>query len=246
MTFQSFESWLISRLRVHGAYGGAMDGAAGRELYRALERFQASEHLAVSGVADQATVDALRKSPNAKPSGLTVYERAPEVPAEPVWLREARRLIGVREVVGKGSNPTIMSWAKRIGGWVASFFADDDIAWCGLFMAHVLGLTLPREPLPANPLGALQYNKFGRQLATPALGAIMTFTRDGGGHVGLYVGEDATHFHILGGNQSNSVRVSRLEKGRLSDIRWPKTGEPERPGRVYLTAAGTPASANER
>mgnify|MGYP001619425400 CR=1 FL=1 len=223
-----------------------MDGVPGRELYRALERFQASEVLTVSGVADQATVNALRKAPSARLSGLTVYEKAPELPAEPVWMREARRLIGVREVVGRGSNPTIMSWAKRLGGWVAGFFKDDDIAWCGLFMAHILGLTLPREPLPANPLGALQYNKFGRQLETPALGAIMTFTRDGGGHVGLYVGEDTTHFHILGGNQGNSVRISRIEKDRLSDTRWPKTGEPERPGRVHLTPAGVPASSNER
>ncbi len=242
----TFEEWLINRLRLHGAYGGAMDGVAGRELYRALERFQASEHLAVTGIADAATVNALRKAPGARASGLVVYDRAPPVPAEPVWMREARRLIGVREVVGKGSNPTIMSWADRLGGWVASFFNDDDIAWCGLFMAHILGLTLPREPLPANPLGALQYNKFGRQLSEPALGAIMTFTRAGGGHVGLYVGEDKTHFHILGGNQGNSVRISRIEKDRLSDTRWPKTGEPERPGRVYLTAAGVPASKNER
>ena len=241
----NFDEWLIARLRVHGAYGGAMDGVPGREMYRALERFQASEHLDVTGVADKATVNALRKAPSAKASALTIYEKAPEIPAEPVWMREARRLIGVREVVGKGSNPTIMDWAKRLGGWVASFFKDDDIAWCGLFMAHVLGLTLPREPLPANPLGALQYNKFGRQLPTPALGAIMTFTRDGGGHVGLYVGEDKTHFHILGGNQGNSVRISRIEKNRLSDTRWPKTGEPERLGRVYLTAAGVPASSNE-
>ena len=242
----TFEEWLINRLRLHGAYGGAMDGVAGRELYRALERFQASEHLTVTGLADQDTVNALRKSPNARPSGLVVYDQAPRVPAEPVWMREARRLTGVREVAGKGSNPVIMSWAKRLGGWIASYFTDDDIAWCGLFMAHVLGLTLPREPLPANPLGALQYNKFGRQLAEPALGAIMTFSRAGGGHVGLYVGEDASHYHILGGNQSNSVQISRIEKKRLSDIRWPKTGEPERPGRVYLTAAGVPTSSSER
>lgn len=242
----NFDEWLISRLRLHGAYGGVMDGAPGRELHRALERFQASEQMTVTGFADAATVNLLRKAPNAKSSGLVLYDRAPPVPAEPVWMREARRLIGVREQVGKGSNPVIMSWAKRLGGWVVNFFTDDDIAWCGLFMAHILGLTLPREPLPTNPLGALNYNKLGRRLAEPALGAIMTFTRDGGGHVGLYVGEDSTHYHVLGGNQSNSVRISRIEKKRLSDIRWPKTGEAERLGRVYLTATGVASSSNER
>lgn len=243
---QTFDEWLIARLRLHGAYGGAMDGAPGRELHRAIERFQASEQLSVSGFADQATVNALRKAPNAKPSGLTVYDRSPPVPAEPVWLREARRLVGIREQVGKGSNPAILSWVKRLGGWVASFFTDDDTAWCGLFAAHVIGLTLPREPLPANPLGALQYNKFGREMKEPCLGAIMTFRRSGGGHVGFYIGEDKTHYHILGGNQSNSVRISRIEKARLSSIRWPKTGESERPGRIQLNASGIPASSNER
>lgn len=243
---QTFEEWLIARLRIHGAYGGVMDGAAGRELYRAIERFQTGEQLTITGIADEATVNALRKSPTSRSSGLVVYDRAPPTPAEPVWMREARRLIGVREKVGKGSNPVIMSWAKRVGGWVASYFTDDDIAWCGLFMAHVLGLTLPREALPANPLGALSYNKFGKQLKEPALGAIMTFTRAGGGHVGLYVGEDASHFHILGGNQNNSVSITRVEKKRLSDIRWPKSGEPERPGRVALSAAGVPVTKNER
>lgn len=74
----------------------------------------------------------------------------------------------------------------------------------------------------------------------------MTFTRPGGGHVGLYVGEDASHYHILGGNQSNSVRISRIEKKRLSDIRWPTSGEPPKGGRVTLTAAGVAATTNER
>nr|WP_298095895.1 TIGR02594 family protein [uncultured Shinella sp.] len=242
----TFDEWLIGRLRLHGAYGGAMDGAPGREMYRALEVYQASENLKVTGVADSATVNALRRKPTGRIGGLVMYDKAPPVPVEPVWLREARRLIGVREKVGKGSNATILGWAKRLGGWVASYFTDDDIAWCGLFAAHVIGLTLPREALPANPLGALEYNKFGRQLAQPALGAIMTFKRDGGGHVGFYLGEDATHFHILGGNQTNSVRISRIEKKRLSDIRWPKTGEAEQLGRVILTAAGVAVTSNER
>lgn len=242
----TFDEWLIGRLRLHGAYGGAMDGAPGREMYRALEIFQASESLKVTGVADAATVNALRRSPSGKASALVMYDKAPPVPAEPVWLREARRLMGVREKVGKGSNPTIIGWVKRLGGWIASFYSDDDIAWCGLFVAHVVGLTLPREALPANPLGALQYNKFGRKLDQPALGAVMTFTRDGGGHVGFYLGEDRTHYHILGGNQSNSVRISRIEKNRLSGIRWPKTGEPERLGRLLLTPAGVSVTSNER
>lgn len=147
----TFDEWVIGRLRLHGAYGGAMDGVPGREMYRGLQRFQEAEGLAVAGLADEVTVNALRREPRAANSVLTKYGVAPVVPAEPVWMREARRLIGVREQVGKGRNSVIMSWARRLGGWVASFYADDNIAWCGLFIAHIISFTLPREPLPANP-----------------------------------------------------------------------------------------------
>ena len=43
----------------------------------------------------------------------------------------------------------------------------------------------------------------------------------GGGHVGLYVGQDspnknsASAFHVLGGNQQNRVSITRLSRNRL-------------------------------
>jgi uncharacterized protein (TIGR02594 family) len=58
-----------------------------------------------------------------------------------------------------------------------------------------------------------------------APGAIMVFDRDKGGHVAFYVGEDAGHYFVLGGNQANSVNVMKLGKSRLIASRWPK-GQP--------------------
>lgn len=240
MTTITFDEWVITRLRAHGAYGGQHDGAPGRSMIEGLERFQRAEGLPVTGMANEATVNALRRS-----TQRTVPLAAPAVPAEPIWMREARRYMGLREIAGKGSNPTIMSWAKRLGGWVASFFTDDDIPWCGLAVASWIAVTLPRESLPANPLGALNWRKFGEGLVNPSLGAILVFKRPGGGHVGLYVGEDETHYHVLGGNQSNSVSITRIEKGRLETIRWPKTGSGPVGGRVRLSAKGVPMTRNE-
>lgn len=240
----SFEEWVISRLREHGAYSGAYDGAPGRSMHNGLRKFQSAVGLPVTGFADEDTVEALREPGNSRDFPDRA-KPAPTIPAEPIWLREGRRLMGIREVPGAKSNSTIMSWAKRLGGWVASFYTNDDIAWCGLFEAHIISLTLPQEPLPANPLGALQWNKFGYSLSEPCLGAILTFTRSGGGHVGNYVGEDETHFHVLGGNQSDSVRVTRIAKSRLSSVRWPRTGPKPQGGRIFLTAAGVPVSNNE-
>lgn len=238
----TFEGWVIQRLLAHGAYAGRIDDAPGREMIAALKRFQRALGLPVTGTANAATVEALRRSTNRPSSNLL---DAPEIPAEPIWMREARRYLGLREIVGKGSNPTIMGWAKRLGGWVASFYTDDDIPWCGLALAAWVAITMPEEPLPSNPLGALNWRTFGIALSTPSLGAILVFTRSGGGHVGLYVGEDATHFHVLGANQSNSVSITRIEKSRLAATRWPKTAGNPVGGRVHLSPKGVPVTRNE-
>ncbi len=231
---------------VHGAYAGVADNVPGRQMFAGLKRFQQAVGLQVTGLADEATVAALRPDPkkNAQ-SPLTIYSAgAVPMPAEPVWMREARRVMGLKEIAGPKSDPTIIGWAKRLGGWIASYYTDDDIPWCGLALAHWISFTLPGEALPANYLAALSWKKFGRGLETAARGAVLVFERPGGGHVGLYVGEDTSHFHVLGGNQSNSVSVTRIAKERLQAIRWPTTGGQPIGGRVLLQSTGA-VSRNE-
>jgi len=239
-----FDEWLISRLRAHGAYAGVMNGVYGRSVIDALKKFQEAEHLPVTGKADDATVNALRREGAWRDGGYKNVGTSVQRPSEPVWMREARRLAGTREIPGAKSNPIILDWAKKLGGWVASFYQNDDTAWCGLFVGNVIATTLPEEPLPKNPLGALEWGKLGRHMNVPALGAVMTFTRPGGGHVGLYAGEDDENYMILGGNQGNTVKVSPIAKDRLVETRWPATGEEPVGARVRATANG-PVSRNE-
>lgn len=104
-------------------------------------------------------------------------------------------------------------------------------------MAHCIGVTLPTERLPTNPLSALAWADFGID-AAPAPGAVLVFRRPGGGHVGLYAGENADSYVVLGGNQGNRVKLSNVEKSRCVAIRWPRTGGAETGGRVNATAAG--------
>ncbi|NTA10727.1 TIGR02594 family protein [Agrobacterium tumefaciens] len=236
----NFDQWLIWRLRLHGAYAGSMDGAHGRAVIDAIKKFQFAEKLPETGKADAATVEALRKQP-----GLSMVKvEAPKQPVEPVWMREARRYMGLKEIAGPKSNPVIIGWAKKLGGWIAGYYTDDDIPWCGLAVANWISTPLPGEFLPSNPLGALNWSTFGRDVPV-CVGAILVFRRPGGGHVGFYVGEDRTHYYVLGGNQNNSVSITRIEKSRLVASRWPKTGEPPVPGRVQLSATGAPISRNE-
>ena len=43
----------------------------------------------------------------------------------------------------------------------------------------------------------------------------------GSGHVGLYVGEDYGAYHVLGGNQSDGVTITRIARDRCITIRRP-------------------------
>jgi cell wall-associated NlpC family hydrolase len=79
------------------------------------------------------------------------------------------------------------------------------------------------------------------------LGDVLTFKREGGGHVGIYIGEDTTHFHVLGGNQGNAVSVSRIAKTRLFKARrtpW-KIAQPSNVRKIILEGKGN-VSTNEK
>lgn len=129
----------------------------------------------------------------------------------PPWMKIAYSLNGTKEFAGKSNNPVIIQWAKKIGGWIASFYKEDSIPWCGLYVGHCMNEA--GFPVKQDALSALSWANFGRS-CEPSVGAIMVFKRSGGGHVGFYVGEDKDAYHILGGNQSDMVNVARVAKDR--------------------------------
>jgi len=136
----------------------------------------------------------------------------------PKILVEAKKLLGIKEIVGEKHNPIILGWAKTLG--LENVYNSDEIAWCGLFMGYVIHMTNLDIPFSYQQgLWALNWNRFGTKQKTAMLGDVLTFKRKNGGHVGIYVGEDDVCYHVLGGNQNNSVSVVRIEKSRLSQIR---------------------------
>ena len=205
------------RLMKLGFNPGPIDGIRGRMTTGAVKRFQESRGLVADGIVGPRTRAVLfgAEAPGKRP----VSDDTP-------WYAEAIRLIGTREVPGPGSNPVILAMAETLD----IDYRDDDIPWCGLFVGHCIGAMLGDEPLPPNPLGSRNWLRFG-EACTPQVGAVMVFWRvkrsSWQGHVGFYHGEDATHFHILGGNQSNSVNVMRIDRKRFLGARWPVTaGQP--------------------
>jgi len=159
----------------------------------------------------------------------------------PRMVSEALAELGTIETPGAGNNTKIIGWAKETG--LQNVYTADSIPWCGLFMAVVAKRA--DKPFPSTPLWALSWSKFGLQAGQPRLGDILTFVRKGGGHVGLYVGEDQQAYHVLGGNQSDKVCFTRIDKARLHAVRRPAYRVQPDTVRPFVLAAGGTLSQNE-
>jgi uncharacterized protein (TIGR02594 family) len=176
----------------------------------------------------------------------------------PKMVLEALKLFGLTEGKGPANNPTIVLWAAEVAQanptvynkWATKFYSEDSIAWCGLFMAICAVRSAGGKPerLPPDKyLSALSWAKWGKPVPKTGamLGDVLTFQREGGGHVGLYVGEDADCFHVLGGNQSDAVTITRILKSRLFSVARPAyTVQPDNVRKIKFEVGG-PVSINE-
>jgi uncharacterized protein (TIGR02594 family) len=181
-----------------------------------------------------------------------------KLPSQYQWLTSLKGLpntikfaldqYGVVEVIGRGSNRTIIGWRDELNqaGAKISGFSDDDIPWCGLFAAIVAFRRMKNaNEVVKDPLWARNWSKYGRKSPEAALGDILVFSRGNGGHVGFYVGEDASCFHVLGGNQGNRVSIARIAKNRLLAARRPPYVTVPAAVRPYRLAATGAVSKNE-
>lgn len=161
----------------------------------------------------------------------------------PVILKEALAHYALHEIAGPASHPTIMAWAQEVGA--SSYYHNDATPWCALFMSHcakVAGFALPPDPL-----AALSWAKFGSPVTQPMLGDVLVKARVGGGHVGLYVGENTTHYAILGGNQADSVCIAWFSKNVFTHFRrckW-KIAQPANVRRVFVSTTGRISTVSE-
>jgi len=171
-------------------------------------------------------------------------------------VAEALRFWNLHEYPGPANNPVIMGWVdeiKAIPGKssVAVYTDDTNQAWCGLFMAHLAHAT--GQQFPDDPLWALSWAAFGTPSPQAALGDVLVFNRYNrqgkliGGHVGLYIAEDDDAFHVLGGNESDQVKITRVERGRLRSPRRPAypSGLPANVKPLQVSADGA-LSQNEQ
>lgn len=165
----------------------------------------------------------------------------------PKMIVEALKEFGTLETPGSGSNPKILSWAKEVG--LNKIYTADSIPWCGLFMAVIAKRA--EKPIVRDPLWALNWGTFGEHVIKPGLGDILVFTRktaNGGtaGHVGLYIAESDTTYHVLGGNTSDKVTIAEISKSRLYQARRPNyINKPVQVRSIHMNASGQ-ISSNEQ
>lgn len=160
----------------------------------------------------------------------------------PKMLLEALKLLGTKEIAGKENNPVIIAWGKETG--MDKIYSNDETPWCGLLMAVVAKRA--GKSIPKGAAWAKSWANFGTKVTSAMLGDVITFSRPGGGgHVGLYVGEDPSAYHILGGNQSNAVTIARVSKDRKYSITRPNYSvQPANVRKIILKSTGV-LSTNE-
>lgn len=159
----------------------------------------------------------------------------------PIHLLKAVELYGTTEVVGPQNNPVIMGWASELG---MKNYTNDDTPWCGLYIAIVM--KRGNREVVKDPLWARNWAKFGVKVDSPMLGDLLVFSRGSGGHVGLYIFENSTHYAVLGGNQGNSVSIVMIAKNRLiASRRPPYINQPLNIRKITLDSTGIPVSTNE-
>jgi uncharacterized protein (TIGR02594 family) len=195
------------------------DGDFGRDTIAGLKAFQRAKGLQGLGVVGPRTL------------ALLFPGEKEQIEAVPAWYANLFAKRGLHEALdNKELREYLKSDKQALGD-------PSKLPWCGDAVQTAIALTLPDEIIPANPYWAQNWQKFGVAMEEPALGAILVFVREGGGHVGFYAGEDEKNYFVLGGNQKNSVSIAPVAKKQCIAVRWPRTVPLPRSGRIMMQSA---------
>jgi uncharacterized protein (TIGR02594 family) len=134
---------------------------------------------------------------------------------KPHWLDVAWGELGQEEINGPGSNPRIVEYLKTVGQP-----GDDDIPWCSAFVNWCLMESGIKGTCSA---AAKSYLEYGNSVQ-PRIGAIAVMNRGSQawqGHVAFIAQVNFETVILLGGNQSNRVSFSVVDKKQIVECRYP-------------------------
>ena len=138
----------------------------------------------------------------------------------PAYAEEAHKYVGLTEVPGSKSNPTILKWIKGFFSWAKD---DGQLAWCAIFINTMMADTGFTGTGKANARSFLNWGK--KREGKPEVGDVVVFWRENEnswkGHVGIYWGEAGNGSILcLGGNQRNKVSVAKYPKRKILEYRY--------------------------
>ena len=132
------------------------------------------------------------------------------LPAERAAIRPRRgRAVELGYASAAASSNALVAEARKYLGGNPTGRAS---LWCGAF----LDLVLRRAGYPGGGNLARGYARYGTRIAGPQVGAIAVMTRNGGGHVGIVTGIDASgNIVVLSGNHNNRVAEAIYPRSRV-------------------------------
>jgi len=141
---------------------------------------------------------------------------------DPPYLKAAFSMLGLSEISGPKHEKKVLAMYVASGHPEIS---DDETAWCAAFV----GWCLKQAGLKnTGSLMARSYATYGRELSLKKpipRGAIMVWTRTGGGHVNFCLKDDGEYVTCIGGNQENGkgggVTITRRLKAPAVAARMP-------------------------
>jgi uncharacterized protein (TIGR02594 family) len=139
-------------------------------------------------------------------------------PEIPLWLKLAFVERGVAEQPGLFEhNPRIIEYHSA----TSLKATRDEVPWCSAFACWCMEKAGVKSTRSA---AARSWLDWGREVRRPEPGTVVVLKRGDHswqGHVGFWIGEDASRILVLGGNQGDEVSQAWYSKARVLSYRAP-------------------------
>ena len=140
------------------------------------------------------------------------------------YLQLALSEYGVKEIAGKQDNPQVLKYFDQTGFDGSAL--KDETSWCSAFVNWVCQCSCLQY---SGKLNARSWLSVGKEMKVPDITkpTIVVFWRGSHenetikgsdlkkGHVGFFMRETKNWVYVLGGNQSNQVKISAYPKSKV-------------------------------